>query len=78
METREVVLLMNEDGTPKLAELHMRQSETGPNRLKVTFGVDASGGLIARAPTGEQKKMVDLPEDVGQIALCEEFRLEMS
>jgi len=78
MSTRPLALLTNEDGTPKLAELSLRASQSMPGRMKVTFTANVENGLAVRKPDGDLQTMAIPDGASGSFAFCDEFRLEMS
>lgn len=74
--TRPVAPLVTTKGQPLLLTLAARQSETVPHRLKVTLVATTEHGVMVRDPESGKRSVLKSRGDA--VALCPEFRLEMS
>jgi len=74
---RQHALLTTNDGKPRLLELHVRESETAPARLKVHLCAPLCDGIGIRHPEGDILELHPPGAD-GSAKVCDDFRLEMN
>lgn len=79
MITRNGAILSDRKGEPKPITLRLRQSETGPERLKMIMTISTEGGVAVLDMEGKPHDITNLPDELPiDVPVSMELRLEMN